>query len=106
MIVAMVAVLVVEPTVDNVANMIAVRHSSMSATRSVDMSSLVSVAALSTAGATRGVCAVYWQGMFRNRPVGQHVMQVPVVEVVNVITVLDAGVPALRAMFVVMVSVK
>jgi hypothetical protein len=75
----MIAVLVVEPAVDDVANVIGVRHGRMPTTRSVDVAPFVSATALPPAGATRGVGAVHRQSMFHNRPIGQHVVQVPIV---------------------------
>ncbi len=79
MVVAVVAVLVVQPVLDNVANVIAMRHGSMATVRTVAMATLVSTAAFSGARATRGVGAVRGQSVFRYRSIGLDMVQVPVV---------------------------
>ena len=98
----MIAVRVVEVTVHEVVNVIAVRNGRMPTARTVDVVRIVALAVVP--GATVGVFArdvddvlvvVVFMGA----------VQVPVMQVTNMVPVLDRDMPALRTVLVVMVFV-
>ncbi len=104
MIVAMVAVLVVEPAIDDIANVIAMRNGLVPATGGVLVAGIVAAATLSACGATAGVGAIHFQNMLLDRGASR-VMQVPIVEIAHMIAVLNRSVAATGTMLMRVVGV-
>lgn len=99
MIVAVTAVAVVQVTIDDVVNVIAVRNSFVSAAFAVHVTSFV-VAAGMSAGAGAGVieCALVYV-------VAMLAMKMSIMNVVDVIAMLNGGMSAVVAMLVSMIAV-
>jgi hypothetical protein len=102
-VVAMVAVRVVKVAIDEIIDVIPVRHRFMAAVRAVFVRRFVSGAGM--CGTAVRVGRRHGNGVFVNRAIRGSVMKVTIVEVIHVVTVLDAGVPAGGAMLVGMVIV-
>ncbi|MCI0915157.1 hypothetical protein [Pseudomonas putida] len=101
MVVAVIAVRVVEVAIDQVIDMITMGDRLMPAARAVGMVGSMA-ATLVAGGATVGILAVGFQCVFIDM-VAMYVMQVPVVQVIDMPIVLDCSVAA--AGFVLMVMV-
>lgn len=95
MVVAVALVGVVQPPAHEVIDVIAVRHGLVSAVRSV----LVVGVARGGVGVTSGMCLVDRDHVLVDVVV-VGVVQVAVVEIVDVIVVMDGGVPATRSVLV------
>lgn len=104
MIVAMVAVGVVQMTVHKVIDVVTVGYGLVSATGTVHM---LRIMAATTVRRSAGIWIglAHLDAVLNYRTIRSHVMQVPVVKVIDVILVLDAGVLAIRAMVVVVIFV-
>lgn len=105
MVVAVVAVGMVEAALDEVINVIAVRHRLVSTTGSVVVPVLMG-AGVVRRGAAGGIFRGHFEGVFLDRAVRILVMEVAVVQVIEVIAVTDRGVSASVAVLVVVVFVK
>ena len=105
MIVAVVAVGVVEMAIDKVIDVIPVRYRFVTAIRPVDVAGIVTAAGM-RGGAFGGVVRGDFEGVFFDVAVVADVVQVPVVEVIDVVAVPDPGVFAVGAVLVVMVGVQ
>ena len=105
MIVAMIAVRMVKMPVDKIVDVVAVRNRFVSASRTMHMAGVMSLAyvAWRTAG---GVGVTDLQSVLFDLTVGADVMQVAVVEIVHVVAVLYARVFAVRSVLVVVVGVQ
>lgn len=101
----MVAVGMVEAAINEVIDVIAVRHRLVSATRSVVVPVLVG-AGVDRSGAAGGILCGHFEGVLLDRVVRILVMEVAVVQVVEVITVTDRGVSASVAVLVIVVFVE
>jgi hypothetical protein len=97
-IVAMAAVWMVQVAIDQVVDMVAVRHGFMAAARTVLVTSLMA-AAIVIRRAGVGIAAAHFDHMFVEM-VFVRVMQVAIVEIVHVIAVPDRGVAAARTVLV------
>ena len=102
MVVAMIAVRMVQVAVDQIVDVIAVRYRFVSAARPVDMARIMGATVMVRCTSVRILCAdlkpvlVYMIGM--------RMMQVPVMQVIDVITMFDGRMPAVRAMLMVVVG--
>jgi hypothetical protein len=104
-IVAVVAVGMVEAAINEVIDVIAMRHRLVSATRSVVVPVLVG-AGVVRRGAAAGIVCGHFEGVFLDRAIRILVMEVAVVQVIEVIAVTNRGVSASVAVLVVVVFVK
>ena len=96
----MVAVGMVQVAVDEVVNVVAVRHGGVAAVRAV-LVVLGMAVAIVLRGAIGGVGAVDGEGVFLDLAAGD-VVKMPVVEIIDVPLVDDAGVAAIGAVLMVM----
>lgn len=103
MIVAVVAVRVMQVAIDEVVDVVAVRNGFVATVWAVDVVAGVGLA-LVIGGAVRGVGWAHFEGVLIHMVI-VHMMQVPVVEIVNVVGVLDGRVSAAFAMNMVVRSV-
>ena len=103
MIIAVIAVWMVKMSVDQIVDVVAVRHWFVSASRTVYMAGIVSPASVIGCAARR-VRIANLDCMFFDLAILADVMQVTVVEVVDMVAVLDAGMLAIRAVLVVVVG--
>ena len=103
MVIAVVAVGVMQAAIDDVVDVIAVGYGFVAATGTVDMAGLMAFAGLA-GGAAVGVGLVDGQGVLVN-VVTVWVVQVAVMHIVHVIAVADGRVAAAGAMGVIMVFV-
>jgi hypothetical protein len=103
-VVAVVAVRMVQVPVDQVIDMIAVRDRFVAAAGAVLMG-FVMLSAIVAGRAIAGVGAVHFQPMFFD-PALAYVMQVAVVQVVDMVVVLDRGMAAILAVLVSVSFVK
>ena len=103
MIVAVVTVRVVQVTVDQVVDVIAVRNGFMAAARPVLVALVVS-AAVMPGGAVLRVHGIHVQLVLIHM-IAVDMVQMPVMQVIRVAVVLDRGVPAAGAVLVVVVRV-
>lgn len=101
MVVAVVAVGVVKAAIDNVVDVVAVRHRFVSAAGAVDVAVLV----LGVAAAAVGVGLTNRNRVFFHSAVFILMVKVAVVNVIDVVAVLDAGVAAARTVLVLVISV-
>jgi hypothetical protein len=97
-IITMIAMRMVQATVYEIVDVVTVRHRFVSATWTVF------VRATDFGRALRGVCGVDGDGMLIHVVV-VHMMEVPIMKVVNMAVMADRSVPAARAMLVGMVVV-
>jgi hypothetical protein len=102
-VVAVVAVGVVQVPVHQVIDVVAVRHRLVAAAGAVAVVLRV-LAAVVGGGAARGVVGADRQGVFLH-PAGAGVVKVPVVQVIDVALVVNAGVPAPGPVLVVVARV-
>jgi hypothetical protein len=102
-VVAMVAMRVVQPAIDEVVDVVAMRHGFMPAAGTVDVACFVSTAVLTRRAAVRVRLADLDDVLLDMVAVG--VMQVAIVQVVHVVPVAYGGMPAARSVFVVVVRV-
>ena len=93
MVVAVVAVRMVEMTVDEIVDVIAVRHRFMAASRTVNMARLMAAA---VSGTHIGIGRAYFEPVFVHM-ITVRVMQVAVVQIVDVIVMHDRRVAACRS---------
>ncbi|AOJ35023.1 hypothetical protein WJ16_26085 [Burkholderia metallica] len=100
MVVAMIAVRVMEMAVDQVVDVIAVRYLLVPAAGAVDMARLM--AAATRRALVRIVCTDLDRVLVDM--IAMRMMQMAIVQIVDVVAVLDCGVSAARAMLMVMVS--
>lgn len=105
MIIAVIAVRVVKMPVDKIVNVVAMRHRLMSAARTVNMIGSVSVAGMSGRTAAR-VGGADLQRVLFDLAVRANMMQVTVVQVIDVVAVLNAGVFAVRTVLVLVVGMQ
>ena len=103
MVVAVVAVRVVQVAIDEVVDVVAMRHRFVAAAGAVHVSRFVAAAVVFRRAGVR-VGGTDGDDVFVN-VVAMRVMQVAVVQVINVAFVLDGGVAAVRAVLVVVVGV-
>ncbi|MDM4015511.1 hypothetical protein [Roseiconus lacunae] len=104
MVVTVIAVWVMQVTVDKIVNVVAVRDGFMPTAGTVNVTGIMT-AALMCRGATVGVGVTNFDAMLYNGAVVIDVMQVTIVQIVNMITMLDAGVFAIGAVLVVVMIV-
>jgi hypothetical protein len=90
--VAMVAVRVVEVAVDEIIDVIPMRHRFMATVRAVLVRGFVGLAGMRHAAVRVGLR--HGDRMFMDRAIRGRVVQVPVVEVIHMVPMLDGGVPA------------
>jgi hypothetical protein len=91
-IVAMIAMRVMQPAVDQIVEVIAMRHRFVPASRAMDMAASMEGLAL-TGGAVGGVGRTDLDGMFVDM-VAMHVVQMPIVKIVDMIAMPDRNVAA------------
>jgi len=103
-IVAVAVMLEVEMPIDDVAGVVAVWHRLVATTRAVDMVGRVRGTDVAVR-ATRRVGVADRQRVLLNLPIRGQVVQVAVVDVINMVTVTDRSMAALRAMLMVVVVV-
>ena len=104
MVVAVVAVRVVQVPGDEVVDVVAVRNGSVATIGAVDV--VLGVPAASVLrGAVCGVGFTHGQGVLFDA-CARDVVQVPIVDVVNMVAMLNGGVPTVGAMLVGMVFVR
>ena len=103
MVVAVVAVRVVQVAIDEVVNVVAMRHGFVAATGTVYMSRFVAAAVVVRRAGIR-VGGADGDAVFID-VVAVRMVQVAVVQIVNVAVVLDGGVAAVRAVLVRVVGV-
>src|SRR5690554_4944424 len=101
----MVAVRMMQMTIDKIIDMIAVRNRLVAAAGAVNVICVMTAAAM-LRRAGRRVGLRNRQLMLLHAAVGVDVVQVPVVQVVDVTVMLQTGVFAVRAVLVVMVGVQ
>lgn len=104
-VVAVVAVGMVEAAIDEEIDVVAVRHRLVSASGTVVVAVVVG-AGMFRRGATVGIRRAHVEGVFLHRTVRLLVMKVAVVQVIEVIAVADRGVAAAIAVLVVVIFVK
>ena len=92
----MIPMRMMQVTVNEIVDMIAVGHSRMTATRSVNVTSLVTAACM-IRRAVIGIVGAHIQRMLID-VVAVRMVQVPVMKVVDMVAVLDCGMSAIRAM--------
>ena len=95
MIVAVIAVLVVQATVDEVIDMVSVWHGRVAAIRSMNMSNLMPFVAV-LGRAAIGIGRIYLNNVLVG-VVAVRMVQVAIVKIVDMVTVLNRGVAASRA---------
>lgn len=98
MVVAMIAMLMVQPPFDEVVDVIAVRHGLMSAARTVDVTGLVALMAVFR-GAAVWIFVGHVDGV-RHTMIAVRVVKLPIMEIVDVVAMPDSNVTASRAVFV------
>ena len=104
-VVAMPAVRVVQVAIDQIVDVITVRNRRVSAIWAMNVAECMTrTSVLRSAG--RRICRVDWQHVLVNGAIGFRVMQVPIVEVINVAIVLDGGMTAVLAVFVIVMSMN
>jgi hypothetical protein len=96
MVIAVVAMGMVQVAVHEIVRVVAMRHRFMAAAGAVTVATLVPTAAMAGRAVAR-VVAIHLEAMFVDVPV-VHVVQMPVVQVVRVAVVQHCGMAALRAM--------
>jgi hypothetical protein len=100
-VVAVIAVRMVQVAVDEIVDVIAMRHRFMAAPRSVNVTRVVAAAA------RRALVRIFRADfeLVLVYVIAVRMMQMTVMQIINVIAVLDRGVSAVRAMLMVVVSV-
>ena len=104
MIITVITMRMMQVTIDKIIDMVAVRNGFVPTTGAVHVTFLVS-AAFVAGRAAIGICVGDFDAMLDDLAILGDVMQVPVVQVVDVITVLDPGVLTIRSVLVVMILV-
>lgn len=102
-VIAMVAMLVVQPTIDQIVDMIAVRHRFVAATRTVEMPVIMTRMVLDWMATAWIGCADFDHMLIDM--IAMWVVQMAIVQVVNMVTVLYGSVTATGAVFMVMMFV-
>jgi hypothetical protein len=101
-VITVIAVRMMKVAVDQVVDVITMRYRFVSAARPVDMARIMGAAVMARCTSVRVLCAdlkpvlVYMIGM--------RMMQVPVMQVIDVIAMFDGRVPAVRAVLMVVVG--
>lgn len=88
----MIPMRVMEVAVDEIIDVIPMRHRFMATGRAMLVRGFVGMAGMGDAAIRVGIR--HGDGMFMNRAIRGRVMQVPVVEVIHMVPMRDAGVPA------------
>jgi hypothetical protein len=101
-IVTVIAVRVMQMSVNKIVDMVAMRNRLVAASRTVNVIGIMAATGV-TRSAGSGVCLSDLQCMFLDRPVRVHVVQVAVVQVIDMATMLDRGVTTVGAVLVVVV---
>ena len=101
----MIAMRMVQVAIDQIVDVISVRNCFVTAVGAVNVA-CVMPAALMVWRASRWVCIGNVQVMLFDLSVWPHVVQVPVVQIIDVIPVLDTGMFAVRTMNVVVLGVE
>ena len=104
-VVAVVAVGVVQVAVDQVVHVVAVRDGFVAATGTVHVVGIVAVAVVA-GRAVRRVGVADFQLVLDDGAVGFLVMEVAVMQVIHMIAVFDRSVSAIRSMFVIVIGVN
>jgi hypothetical protein len=99
----MIAMRVMEVPSDQIVDMVTVRHRFMTATWTMYMARFVSAALMLRRAAIR-IRRVDFQRVFVDM-VAMRMMQMAVVQIVDVVTVFDGGMPTILTMLVIMVGV-
>jgi len=99
MVVAMIAVWVVQPPIHDIVDVAAVGNGFMTAARPVRVAFATDIRR-----ALRGIGPAYTEHVFID-VIAMHVMQVPIVKVIDVTIMANCRVSAVRAVLVVMISV-
>ncbi|WP_167397969.1 hypothetical protein [Agrobacterium rosae] len=97
----MVAVLVMKAPVDQIVDMVTMRHGFMAAIRAVDTAMIVADMVLDRTAAI-GVVTTHFDHMFIDM-IAMRMMEVSIMQVVNVVAMLDGHVAAAGAVFMVVV---
>lgn len=95
-IVAMVAVREVQVTIDQIADVIAVRHRLVPAAKAVHVSDLMPATGVRRRAGRRVACA-HFDAMLIDM-IAVHVVQMTIVQVVHMVAMAHGGVPAIRTM--------
>ena len=104
MVVAVITVRVMQVTVDKIIDVVTMRYGLVTATGTMDMIRIVTTTLVRWRAAIR-IGLAHFDLVFDNGSVLGHVMQMSVVQVVDVVTVLDASVLAIWSMLVFVVFV-
>lgn len=105
MVVAVIAVRMVKMSVNEIVDVVAMRHRLVSAAWTVNVLGIVSPASMSGRAPGRIGVADFQRVLF-DLAIRPHVMQVAVVQVVHMVAVLNAGVLAVGAMLMVVIGVQ
>jgi hypothetical protein len=105
MVVAMVAMGVMQVAIDQIVHVIGVRDRRMSAIWAVDMPGGVACAGM-LGGATRRIRRANRQHVLDDASAGLRMVQMAVVKVIDMPIVLDGRMPAIRAVLMVVVAVN
>jgi hypothetical protein len=97
-VIAMITVRMVQPAVNKIVDMVAMRHRFMSAVWTVR------VLAMDLRSALHGICGIYRDDMFVH-VILVHMVEMAVVKIIHVTVMTNRGVPAIRAMLVSVVGV-
>lgn len=104
-VVAVVAVGVVQVAVDQVVDVVAVRDRLVTAAGAVHMVSIVAVAVV-LGCATGRIGIIHFQFVLHDGAIGLLVMQMAVVQVIHMVPVFNRGVSAIGAVFVVVIGMN
>lgn len=105
MIVAVISVWMMQATIDQIIDVIAMRDGFMATSRTVDMTRLLATASI-IGGASIGVLLTDFDHVFDHRAVFANMVQVSIVEVIDVVPVLNPCVFAIGSMLVVVIFVN
>ncbi|SCX35583.1 hypothetical protein [Agrobacterium rosae] len=100
-VIAMVAVLVMKTSFNQIVNMVTMRHGFMAAVRAVDMAMIVADMVLDRTAAI-GVVITHLDDVFIDM-IAMGMMEVSIMQVVNMVAMFDGHVAAVGAMFMVVV---
>ncbi len=103
-VVAVTIVLMVQVAVDQVVNVVAVRDRFMSTAGAVDVVGCVAAAHMSTRTGCR-IVRVHRQYVFFHDAFGCRMMQMPIMQIINVVTMNDCRVPTTLSMYMGMIGV-
>jgi len=105
MVVTVPIVLMMQVTIDDVTEVIAVGHGRMTTIRAMNMINRMSSAGVPSPAISR-IRRIDFQPMFLNGTIRADMVQMPIMEVVHMVTVLDTCVAAAGAVGVVVLRVK